>query len=66
MGCYGGRVEEREHKIVTVPKVRVEADRAEKYRRALRRRQQANPDLKFSDWCREAFDALADRDLGKR
>lgn len=46
------------------PQVAFRAPRLPRYEEALRVRQLKQPDLSLADWCREACDLLAARDLG--
>lgn len=55
--------DDREHKVVDLPKVRIELRRHRRYLAALKVRQKENPDLTISGWMREAMDQLAERDL---
>jgi hypothetical protein len=47
-----------------LPKVRVQGWRLAYYMRALARARRLNPDLRVSDWVRQACDELAERQLG--
>lgn len=47
-----------------IPKTKVELARRERYEAALALRQVVSPDMRLSDWVREACDAQAKKDLG--
>jgi hypothetical protein len=53
-------------KTATVPKIRVEVSRRARYQAAFHARRRTDPDLHFSDWCRQALDAAASLDLGNK
>lgn len=55
--------DDREHKVVDLPKVRCELRRHRRYLAALKARQRENPDITISSWMREALDRQADLDL---
>lgn len=48
----------------SIPKTGVEDWRREAYDQALEICRQADPDLSFSDWIRQACDAKAEQDIG--